>query len=134
MQQEIVLAPSVITQCRSTLLRYTYTVPVCNCMHQHLCTLKSQTLTATLFLNLGHTKLLHTLRGMGSAALAAAVSYLVMAPRISLKGQRSSKNRILYVCRIVDHTGVSQVTLIRKLLGAAVNKLWVQCLFRVLHV
>ena len=56
-----------------------HTAPVCSHIHQHLCThYKSQTLAATpLF---GHTKMLHslilhTLIGMGSTALAAAVPY-----------------------------------------------------------
>ena len=50
-----------------------HTAPVCSHRHQHLCTrYKSQTLAVVpLF---GHTKILHTLIGMGSAALKAAVS------------------------------------------------------------
>ena len=52
---------------------------------------KSQTLAATpLF---GHTKILHTLTGMVSAALAAAAPYPGMATRISRKGQRSAKKK-----------------------------------------
>ena len=51
-----------------------HTAPVCNHMHQDLCArYKSQTLAAIpLF---GHTKILHTLIGMGRAALATAVPY-----------------------------------------------------------
>ena len=56
-----------------------HTAPVCSHIHQHLCThYKSQTLAATpLF---GHSKMLHslilhTLTGMGSTVLAAAVPY-----------------------------------------------------------
>ena len=57
-----------------THLQYVRTAPACNHMHQHLCAhQKSQTLAATPVS--GHTKVLHTLIGMGSAALAAAVPY-----------------------------------------------------------
>ena len=41
----------------------------------------------------GHTKILHTLTEMGSAALAAAVSYPGKATRISRKGQ----GRVLFL-------------------------------------
>ena len=53
-------------------------------MHQHLCArYQSQTLAAVpLF---WHTKILHTLIGMGSAALAAAFPYPGKVIRISLK-------------------------------------------------
>ena len=67
-----VFSPRVSFQCR---LSYSVrTAPVCSCMHQHLYTrYKSQTLTAIpLF---GYRKMLHTLVGMGSAALGAAVAY-----------------------------------------------------------
>ena len=47
----------------------------CNHMHQHLCArYKSQTLAAIP--PFGHTKILHTVTGMGSAALVGAVPYL----------------------------------------------------------
>ena len=39
----------------------------------------------------GHTKILHTLIGMDSAALAAAVPYSVKTTRISRKQQRSTQ-------------------------------------------
>ena len=53
---------------------------------------KNQTLAAVpLFIQM---KLLHTLIGMGSAALAAAVSDLGKATHISLKGQRNTIKRI----------------------------------------
>ena len=53
-----------------TVLRCPYS-PVCNRMHQHLCArYKSQTLAAVPLS--GHTKILHTLIEVGSAALAAA--------------------------------------------------------------
>ena len=73
-------SPKVSFQCR---LSYSVrTAPVCNRMHQHLCARsKSQTLAAIpLF---GHTKVLHTPVGTGSAALAAAVPYPGKATRIS---------------------------------------------------
>ena len=55
---------------------------------------KSQTLAAIpLF---GHTKILHTLRGMGSAALAAAVPYPGTEIRISRKGQWNTTNTIFF--------------------------------------
>ena len=56
-------------------------------------TLKIQTLAATP--SCGHTKTLHTPIGMGSAALAAAVSYPGKATWISHKGQWSKK-KIFY--------------------------------------
>ena len=52
-------------------------------------TLKIPTLAAIALF--GHTKILHTLIGMGSAALAAAVPYPGKATRISRKEQRSTK-------------------------------------------
>ena len=63
-------SPRVNFQCR---LSYgARTAPVCNRMHRHLCArYNSQTLAAIPLC--GHTKILHTLIGMGSAALAAAV-------------------------------------------------------------
>ena len=55
---------------------------------------KSQTLTATpLF---GHTKIQHTLIGMGSAALAAAVPYPGKATRISCKAQISTVKKSFF--------------------------------------
>ena len=45
------------------------TAPVCNRMHQHLCAHSPALIAIPLF---GHTKILHTLIRMGSAALAAA--------------------------------------------------------------
>ena len=61
-----------------------HAAPVCNRMHQHLCThSKSHTLLAIpLF---GHTRILHMLVGMGSAALTADVP--------SYKGQWSTKKK-----------------------------------------
>ena len=41
----------------------------------------------------GHTEILHTLIGMGSAALMAAVTYLGKAFQISCKGQWSTKTK-----------------------------------------
>ena len=41
------------------------------------------------------TKILHTLTGKGSTALAAAVPYPGKATRISRKGQRSTKTKIV---------------------------------------
>ena len=64
-----------------TLLRCLYSPKVCANVK------KTQTLAAiALFV---HTKVLHALMGMGSAALAAAV--LHKATRISRKGQRSTE-------------------------------------------
>ena len=61
---------------------------VCNHIHQRLCALeKSQTLAAIPLS--GHTKMLHTLVAMGSAALTAAVPYTGKATRISRIWRRS---------------------------------------------
>ena len=63
------ISPRVNLQCR--LCYIISTAPVCNRLHQYPC--ESQTLAAIpLF---GVTKILHTLIGMGSAVLAAAVPY-----------------------------------------------------------
>ena len=81
-----IFCPRVYFQCR---LSYGIcTAPVCSYMHQHLCAhLKSQMLaTIPLF---GHTKILHTLIGMGSAALVMAVPYLGDFP------PPSSDNKVL---------------------------------------
>ena len=68
-----------------TVIRCPYS-PVCNRIHQHLCTrLKSRTLAAILFV--------WTLLGIGSAALAAAVTYPGKATRISGKGQWSTQTK-----------------------------------------
>ena len=72
-----------------------HAAPVCNRMHQHLCThSKSHTLLAIpLF---GHTRILHMLVGMGSAALTADVP--------SYKGQWSTKKKKKW---IIYHTNCS---------------------------
>ena len=44
----------------------------------------------------GHTKILQTLIGMGSAALAAAVPYPGKATRIARRGQESTKKKYAY--------------------------------------
>ena len=74
--------PRVNFQCR--LSYNALAALVCNRMHQHLCThSKSQTLLAIpLF---GHTRILHMLVGMGSAALTADVP--------SHNGQWSTKKK-----------------------------------------
>ena len=63
---------------------------MCNRLHQHLCArYKSQTLPAIPLS--GHRKILHTLIGMGSAALAAAVPYQVMRPEFPAKDKEVLK-------------------------------------------
>ena len=60
-------------------------------MQQHLCARYCQTLAAVpLFC---HTKTLHTLVGMGSAALAAAVPYPGKATKISLNKEILKKKK-----------------------------------------
>ena len=61
--------------------------PACNRMHQHLC--KSRTLAAIPVF--GHKKMLHSLVGMDSAALAAAVSYLVRQPEFPARDNEALK-------------------------------------------
>ena len=76
-RQEIFLPESTSVQ---TFLR----------LHQYLCARQnSQTLAAIPLC--GHTKILHTLVAMGSAALAAAVPYPCKVTRNSRKGQWNSK-------------------------------------------
>ena len=72
-----------------TLLQCLYSPRVQMHVPTSVCTLKIQTLAATPLC--GHTKILRTQIGMGSAALAAAVSYPGKATWISHKGQRSKK-------------------------------------------
>ena len=64
------------------------TAPVYTHMHQHMCArYKSQTLAATpLF---GHTKILHTLIGMGSAALALLCLSQVRRPEIPVRDKEA---------------------------------------------
>ena len=86
MRQGKGFSPSQL-QCRSTLLGYIHTAPVCSRMHQLLCArYRPQTLAAIPLL--GHTKTLRTLIGMGSVVLTAALPYPGTASRISRKGQR----------------------------------------------
>ena len=71
---------------------FSYGVRTAPCVQSHASTTvrvkKSQTLEAIpLF---GHTKILHTLVGMGSAALAAAAPYPGKTSRILREGQTST--------------------------------------------
>ena len=58
-----------------------------NAMHQHLCA-HSKSQTAVPLLLFGHTKILHSLVGMGSAAFVAAVPYPSKATQISCEAQQ----------------------------------------------
>ena len=84
---------SIHFQCR--LLQCLYSPRVQSHASASVRTLKFQTLAAIPFF--GHTKIPHTLTGMGSAALAAAVLYPGKATRISHKGQRSTKRRRMMI-------------------------------------
>ena len=56
-------SPRVNFQCRFSYTYSVHTAPACNCMHDHLCTHKNP--------NKERHTILHTLVGMGSAALGA---------------------------------------------------------------
>ena len=68
MRQVIFLPEST---CSPDALTLSVQPPVCNCMHIYAHVKKSEALAAVALF--GHTEILHTLIGMGSAALAAAV-------------------------------------------------------------
>ena len=55
--------------------------------------MSGRTFLNTLKPSSGHSKILHTLIGKGSAALAAAVPYPGKATRISREGQRRRRSR-----------------------------------------
>ena len=69
------------------------TAPVCNRMLQHLCACSKFPVLAAIPL-FGHTTILHTLIGMGSAALAADASYSSKTIRISCTGQCNTGRKL----------------------------------------
>jgi len=71
------------------------TAPVYTDMHQHMCArYKSQTLAATP--SFGHTKILHTLIGMGSAALARLCLTQVRRPEIPVRERERERNALVF--------------------------------------
>ena len=69
------------------------TAPVCNRMFQQLCACSKFPVPAAIPL-FGHTTILHTLIGMGSADLAAAVPYSSKTIRISRTGQCNTGRKL----------------------------------------
>ena len=87
--------PRINFQCRYFLLRCPHSPREQSHASTSVRVKKSQTLEAIpLF---GHTKILHTPIGMGSAALAAAVPYPGKTSRIFRKGQISTKHFYFFI-------------------------------------
>ena len=82
-------SPRVSFQCR---LSYSvHTAPVCNRMHRSTSVRTLKIPNTVSHIIVWTHEILHTLVGLGSAALAAAVPYPAKATRISHYGQRSTK-------------------------------------------